>query len=270
MRTIIQARERVIEHRTALTNQISNLVHILFPEFHRVFKDIHGKTARMILRECPLPKQLVALGLDQLSKKLYTTSRGRYGQDHARKLMIIARASLGVTDGLEHYVYEIHDLMSLCETIEATIEAYEKKLSDLIRQTPLGRLLLSMRGLGVITITAILGEYNGFAKFVTIAEVLKYAGMDITECSSGKRIGQRHLSKRGRSLLRKMLYLATLNLVRKGSVFYEQYQAYINRNKKKKVALIAIARKALRTIFAMSKSMCEFRENYIREYKTAA
>jgi transposase len=224
----------------------------------------------MILRECPLPKQIAAIGLEQLSRKLYTTSRGRYGRDHAQKLSMIAQASLGLTDGLEQYVNEIHELMSLCETIETTIEAYEEKLSGLITQTPLGRVLLSMRGLGVITIAAIFGEYNGFDNFITIAEVMKYAGMDITECSSGKRIGQRHISKRGRSLLRKMLYLATLNLVRKGSVFHAQYQAYLTRGKKKKVALIAIARKTLRTIFAMSKSMCEFRADYAREYNKAA
>jgi len=270
MRATIHARERVIEHHSAITNQVCDLVHILFPEFHRFFKDIHGKTARMLLRKCALPQQVVALGVEKLASMMFTASRGRYTHEHARKFFAAALSSLGVTDGVEPYVDEIHTQLSFCEALEKAIENYEEKLAVLVQQTPTGRILLSVKGLGSITVAAVLGEYNGFEKFLTIADVLKYAGMDLTECSSGKKKGQRHLSKRGRPLLRKILYLAALNLVREGCAFRARYQAYLNKGKPKMVALIAIARKLLRTIFGMSKTMTEFRTSPVQRYLQAA
>jgi len=270
MRTTIHARERVIEHHSAITNQVCDLIHVLFPEFHRFFKDIHGKTARMLLRECMLPQQVVMLGVGKVASMMFASSRGRYGYDHARKFFEIAQSSLGVTDGVEQYIDEIRTLLSFCEMLEKTIRRYEERLVALVRQTTVGRILLSLKGIGPISVATVLGEYNGFEKFVTIADVLKYAGMDLTERSSGKKKGKRHLSKRGRPLLRKILYLAALNLVREGCAFHARYQAYLNKGKPKMVALIAIARKVLRTIFGMSKTMTEFRTNMDQQYSKAA
>ena len=42
------------------------------------------------------------------------------------------------------------------------------------------------------------------------------AGLDLFEVSSGKHKGERHISKRGRPLMRKLLFYAAINVVRKG------------------------------------------------------
>ena len=49
-----------------------------------------------------------------------------------------------------------------------------------------------------------------------------------------------------------------LNVVRKGGIFHEKYQSYLNRGMLRQKALIAIARKLLRVIFAIVRDHKEF------------
>jgi transposase len=46
---------------------------------------------------------------------------------------------------------------------------------------------------------------------------MKLAGPDLFEISAGKRKGQRRISKRGRSLLRKILYCAAIQTIINGN-----------------------------------------------------
>ncbi len=91
---------------------------------------------------------------------------------------------------------------------------------------------------------------------------MKLAGLDLFEISSGKHKGNRHISKRGRPLLRKLLYFAAINTVRKGGVMHTCYQRHLQRGMPKTKALIAIARKLLGILFALVRDHREYVENY--------
>ncbi len=102
-----------------------------------------------------------------------------------------------------------------------------------------------------MTAAGLIGEVGDFRQFSTISEMMKLAGMDLFEISSGIHRGRRRISKRGRPLLRKLLFFAALNTVRKGGVMHACYQRYLHRGMPKVKALVAIARKLLRIIFAL-------------------
>ena len=68
--------------------------------------------------------------------------------------------------------------------------------------------------MGMVTVAGLIGEVGNFT-FYTIAEIMKLAGLDLYEVSSGKHKGQRRISKRGRALMRKLLFFAALNAVPK-------------------------------------------------------
>ena len=55
-----------------------------------------------------------------------------------------------------------------------------------------------MKGLGVVTVAGLIGEVGDFTKFRTQSEIMKLAGLDLYEISSGKRKGQRRISKTGK------------------------------------------------------------------------
>jgi transposase len=262
LRRLSHARERELSRRTALYNQIQDLVFIIFPEFMRIMQDISRVTTQYLLRHYPLPRQIIELGKDQLSEILHKASRGRWGKEQAIALCQAAHSSGGINEGVESILQEIHHLLDHIQLCNQAISAWETRMSELLKEIECRQYIRSIKGIGDVTAAGLIGEVGDFEQFGTIGELEKLAGLDLYEISSGKRKGNRHISKRGRSLMRKLLYFAALNTVRKGRVMHEPYQRYRNKGMPKPKALVAIMRKLLRLIFALVRDHRVFIENY--------
>jgi transposase len=138
----------------------------------------------------------------------------------------------------------------------------QEEMVPYLEQIPYSDSLLSVKGIGEITVAGLIGEVGDFRQFHTLREVMKLAGLDLFEISSGKHKGNRHISKRGRPLLRKLLYFAAINTIRKGGVMHASYQKYLERGMPKIKALIAIARKLLGILFALVRDHSQYVESY--------
>ena len=103
-------------------------------------------------------------------------------------------------------------------------------------------------------------------KFDTISEIMKLAGLDLYEISSGQHRGQRKISKRGRPLMRKLLFFAAIKAVKSKGIMHEKYQQMLDRGMPKMKALIAISRKLLGLIFAIVRDKTKYVENYNDNY----
>lgn len=147
------------------------------------------------------------------------------------------------------------------------IAAIEDEMEITLKRIPYSSNLLSIKGFGVATVAGLIGEIGDFTKFTTQSEITKLAGLNLYEVSSGKRQGQHRISKRGRSLLRKILYYAALQTVRKNGIMHDFYQKLTGRGMKNIKALVAVARKLLRIIFAIVRDHSEFIANYADQKK---
>jgi len=265
LRRLTSARERGIGRRTALYNQLQDLVFILFPEFLQVFKDVKSKTAHYLLRHYPRPQDITKCGIEALSSILKRVSRGKMGSAHAQALYEAATESVGLREGTQGIVLEMEEILSALEACNRFIDKLEEEMLPHLEQIPYRDSLLSVKGIGVITVAGLVGEVGDFRHFHTLREVMKLAGLDLFEISSGNHEGNRHISKRGRPLLRKLLYFAAINTVRKGGVMHACYQRYLERGMPKTKALIAIARKLLRVLFALVRDHSQYVESYSKK-----
>lgn len=262
LRRLTQARERSVQHRTALKNQLQQLVFLVFPEFLPIMKGVESKSARYLLRHCPTPGHIVRRGLNRLSTVLQRVSKGKLGRQRAEDLVKAARDSVGIREGLEGLMFDIQGLLATLKVLEGTIQQAEERMRQHLKRVPASRFILSIKGMGEVTAAGLIGEVADFSRFRTIAEITKLAGLDLYEVSSGEHTGQRRISKRGRSVLRKLLYLATLNMVRQGGIFHEDYLRYRQRNMPSLKGLIAITRKLLRLVFALVRDEREYQTDY--------
>lgn len=262
LRRLTQARERSVERRTAFYNQLQDLVFIIFPEFLEAMKDIKTRSAQYLLRHYPTPQPILQLGVDGLSLALKQVSRGKLGRERAEALYEAASRSAGIEEGQKSIVLEIEEILLGIERCECFIAKLEREMRCLLGQIPYSRLILSVKGIKAVTAAGLIGEVGDFHKFRTISELLKLAGLDLYEISSGNHTGNRHITKRGRSLLRKLLFFASLNMIRKGGVMHEPYQRYIGRGMPTHKALVAISRKLLRILFALVRDHREYVVNY--------
>lgn len=262
LRRLTQARERSVERRTAFYNQLQDLVFIIFPEFLEVMKDIKTQSAQYLLRHYPTPQAILQCGVDGLSLVLRRVSRGKLGRQRAEALYEATVRSVGIKEGQRSIVLEIEEILLGIERCECFIAKLEREMRRLLDQIPYSRSILSVKGIKTVTAAGLIGEVGDFRKFRTISELLKLAGLDLYEISSGNHTGNRHITKRGRSLLRKLLFFASLNMIRKGGVMHEPYQRYIGRGMPTHKALVAISRKLLGILFALVRDHTEYVVNY--------
>lgn len=261
LRRLTQARERAVGRRTMLVNQVHGLVSVVFPEFLWVMKDIKTKTAQYLLKQYPRPRDIVGLGCEGLVETLKKISRGRMGKERAEVLYEAAVYTVGVREGQGSIVFEIKQLVEGIEETERLIDETEEKMREYLKEIPYSRCMLSIQGVGEVTVAGLIGEVGDFTKYKTAAEITKLAGLDLFEVSSGKHKGERHISKRGRPLMRKLLYYAAINVVRKGRIMHERYERYLQRGMPRMKALIAIARKLLGVLFALVRDQSEYVRN---------
>jgi len=262
LRRLTQARERSVERRTAFYNQLQDLVFIVFPEFLEVMKDIKTRSAQYLLRHYSTPQTMFQCGVDELSSVLRRVSCGKLGRQRAEALYEVAGRSVGVQEGQRSILLEIEEILLEIERCESFIAKLEREMGRLLGQVPYSRSILSVKGIKAVTAAGLIGEVGDFRKFRTVSELLKLAGLDLFEISSGNYKGNRHITKRGRSLLRKLLFFASLNMIRKGGVMHEPYQRYIERGMPTHKALVAISRKLLRIVFALVRDHTEYVVNY--------
>ena len=261
LRRLAHGRERAIERKTAMSNQLQHLVFVIFPELVSIINP-STKTGMYLIKHFSDPACVVSMGMEGLYDIIKKVSRGRFGLDRAEKLYHAAQQSVGITEGKESLLLETTQLVFNIENENRHIEALEKQMASFLDQIPYSHTILSIKGIGPVTAAGLIGEVGDFRNFKTLSEVMKLAGLDLYEISSGRCQGRRRISKRGRSLLRKLLYFAAMNTTRKNGVFYVPYQRHLAKGMTKIKALVAIARKLIGVIFALVRDHCTFDINY--------
>jgi transposase len=264
LRRLTQSRERVIKRRTAALNQLQDLIFVIFPEFLKIMKGMQTKTAFYLIKNYPTAESIVALGLESLKALIRTTSRGKLGPQRGEELFHAARGCVGVQEGKQSLLLEIEYLISQISTDSKFIAKVEKQMGEYLEEIPYSHSILSIKGVGKVTVAGLIGEVGEFRAFGTISEITKLAGFDLFEISSGKHKGQRRISKRGRPLMRKLLFYAAINVVKTNGILHKPYQEMLSRGMLKVKALIAIARKLLRIIFALARDNTVYLEDYCR------
>ena len=179
-----------------------------------------------------------------------------------KHLISLAQGTVGIKEGIAGLVLDIKHMLTQLETIEGFIAEIESEMERTLGEISYSTKLFSIKGLGIVSVAGLIGEVGDFMKFRTQSEIMKLAGLDLYEISSGRRKGERRISKRGRSLLRKILYYAAIQTIRKNGIMCEYYADLISRGMKRMMALVAITRKLLRIIYAIVRDNSEYKVDY--------
>jgi transposase len=113
-------------------------------------------------------------------------------------------------------------------------------------------LLLSMPGIGEVSVLHLLGELALLARGLTVRQWVAHSGLDPAHHDSGSSVHKpSRISRAGNRYLRRALYMPALVAVRHDPHLRAFYQALLARHKAKLQALMAVARKMLHAIFGM-------------------
>jgi transposase len=262
LRRLNNSRERHVRERTAFLNQLQQLVFLLFPEFRRVIKNIQVKTALYILNKYLTPDIICGLRKEEFGEEIRKRSMGKFGKSHAEMLINLAKDSIGIREGVAGLSMDIRHILIQLDLVNRLIVEIEDEMEIVLGRMSYSSKLLSIKGLGTVSVAGLIGEVGDFKKFRTQSEIMKLAGLDLYEVSSGKWKGRRRISKRGRSLIRKILYYVAMQTIRKNGIMHEYYTRLTGRGMKSMMALVAVSRKLLRIIHAILRDDGEYIVNY--------
>ena len=123
-------------------------------------------------------------------------------------------------------------------------------------KTDYAEFLLSIKGIGIVTLAACLGELGGPTRFDNPRQMSRMAGYNLVEDSSGKNKSGTKISKRGRKNLRGVLCQMALTMVATNDEMKQLYHYLKTRKKdplRKMQALIVISKKILTLIHTLAK-----------------
>lgn len=255
LRVVMNCRWRILKELTSVQNQMQRFLKIYFPEHDKVFGNFTGMGSLALLRNAPLPIDLVRLGVDGINRIWRQMKLRAVGMKRAQRIFDAAKTSVGCMEGLEAARVELRILL---EDYDAKLRQYEEIMSTvetLCRQIPEVAELLKIKGIGLATVAGIFAEVGDIRRFESPRQLQKLAGLAITENSSGKHKGQTGISKRGRARLRAILFQASMPLVAKNEEFQKLHHYYTTRAEnplKKMQSIIAICCKLLRIFYAIA------------------
>lgn len=253
LRQAVSSRDRIIKEQNALTNRIKRWLKIYFPEYLKVYTKFSAESGLLLLEKAPLPAEIVELGVDGVTQIWRERKLRAVGKKRAMTLVEAAKNSVGIEGGVCAKL-ELQLLLADYRTKQAQLEQVEAVLEAEVLKVPHVEKLLSIKGIGLITVAGFLSEVGEIGRFDSPKQIQKLAGLELKENSSGKHKGQTSISKRGRKKLRKILFQAVLPLIRSNDEFSEVYRYYTTRQKnplKGKQAIIAVGCKLIRIFYTL-------------------
>jgi len=147
------------------------------------------------------------------------------------------------------------------------IDANKDFLNAIYKEDPSVKLLTGIKGIGLDSAVWIMLEIEDINRFANAKKLTAYFGTHPTFKQSGDGIWGNHMSKKGRSNIRSVLYMASLSAVRYNPMFKQLYARFRAKGMKHKQAAGVIMNKLLRVIYGILKSGKPFNEETERKHR---
>lgn len=264
---LYRMRFSLMKDKARIRIKLRHLLSEIFPELERQTANILGKTMLAILQKCPFPKDVLQIDQQELTQLILEASRHKLGEKKARSLYQLAQTSVGIDSEELSTRLELSLLLKKLKAIEQDVGVIEKQLFDAVKNNRHYQLLLSIKGIGPIAAAGLVAEIGDIRCYTHAKQLTKLAGLDLWANFSGKSVRSgKHISKKGRKILRTVVYEAAITCVRCNRLFKNKFLNLLEnqprRRKIKALAYVAIADKLLRIVFRMLTDGTAFNPNY--------
>ncbi|SHG87887.1 Transposase [Flavobacterium micromati] len=241
---------------------------------------LHGKDFNVsIILPNKAKKYLEAIGLKSKNDSIDAKGLSQMGAEQCLEfwepmgtffyeLRLLTRQHQNVTElktvlknQLSALSYAMHHLDAVNNQLEQTIILFETQLKELDKEIKAhlksnnevhekAENILKMKGLGILTLSTVLAETNGFTLFNNYKQLVSYAGYDVVEAQSGTRVGKTKISKRGNSRIRRALHMPSLVVIQcKVKPFKDLYDRTYEKHAIKMKSYVAVQKKLLIMIY---------------------
>jgi transposase len=253
LREVVRHRDRLRQDFDDRVRQLHRLVDLGFPEFTRYVRSLDSMLATCLLAEYPTAHAFVRATPRRLARLRYD-GRHLVGEELARQLVDAAKRSVSHHHGPAYTLQARH----ICQDLDLwrrRLAEIEHDIEDLLDRHEVGKLLLTIDGIGPQSAARIIAAVGNPAHFTSAAAFAAYVCVVPGLRQSGKRTSVRAaIAPLGNARLRTALWMPVLGAVRRNAwlrVFYERLRAA---GKPAKLALTAAMRKLLHAVYSVAKN----------------
>jgi transposase len=263
LKLLSREKEKLSRELSHLKDEILRCLFNLFPELERNF-NVFSKGMLNFLLKFPSARKIRRSKRKTVEYEFNKAfeGRGKKPSFTANDIIELANRSIGIDSvALEEIlVTKINMLL----TIEEEIDKFDKLISERIEEIQIDKIdiITSIPGIGKSLATSFICEVPEVEMFKDGKSLVAFVGVDPVVRQSGQYIGKHGISKKGNRHLRRIIYLMAINVIRFEGRFKEFYLRLRARGKSYMEAVIAVANKLLRTIYAMLIHRTYYSPNY--------
>lgn len=254
LRNAKNIRRVMVNDLKRIKNKMANWLDRYFPEYKKGYANWESESFLYILDKYKLPTKMARLDATEVYSDVRRKFPRGVGQKKIENLIHASKESIGITQGCRMAEKELDYLQKRYKELVSDIEDIEMTIEDLCKELPEVEKITQIKGIGITTASGNVAELGNIKEYKTPKQMIKMAGLSLTENSSGQKKGKMSISKRGRKDLRKILYQAVVGMIRTNEAFHKLYQYYRYRAKNQltgKQAIIVLVSKLLRIIHAI-------------------
>jgi transposase len=183
---------------------------------------------------------------------------------NVRNRLWMRQFCVGGFDAENLWRMQLSNLLDELEVIEKQIASVTEHLDGYLDKQAGGKLLMSIRGVGPRTAEAVLAYTDNIGRFEGGKKYCGYFGVTpkLDESGNSRRLG--HISKKGPSVVRWVLVESSWKVIRYSPAFRAFYERVRGGQKgRKKIAIVAVARKLLSIMRAMQTTGEMFNEGLV-------
>jgi transposase len=158
-------------------------------------------------------------------------------------------------------------LRSVIEVLDDELASADDQFADMVANDVVVRRLTTLPSIGPITASAFVAALDDVNRFNGAGQVTSYLGLVPREYSSGERQHRGRILRSAHPHVQSLLVQAAWRLSRSSSpdtAGLRTWALAITRRRGKKVAMVALARRLARILFAMWRDESEYHANRIR------
>ena len=164
--------------------------------------------------------------------------------------------NLQMRDGIR---YALNHLVDMWEQLTARIKTIDAAMAKQASEdAALEIIYRSAPGIGPVGARVLANELGDMSQFGNERQIFSYTGLTPSEHSSGGHVRKGHISRQGKTIIRKVLVLASWKAIQKDVHLREVYDRISIKAGGKK-AIVAIARRLIGHIRACFKKKCLYR-----------
>lgn len=265
LKVLFRQKENIKEQLKSLKRQTSSLLAVVFPELDKVIKDPFNVSGLILLEKYPTAKHFEYVTVDRILKTFRKTKGNNFNQAKAELLLSIAKDTIYSGVAKEARAFSIRANVTLIKALQEQIKSLEDEMINLFNknyqadttiedENYISSVLDNLRtipGVSDKTLLAVLAECGNLDRFKDVKSFIGYIGLYPTMEQSGNTLKYGHLAKRGAKYAKKALYLASVAAVNHNKELKQIFRNQVALGRAKKEALIIIARKLAKIIWAI-------------------